>query len=596
MSGGLENDSVGGAGLLMLDDAYEERPGQYRKRGGKSQFVASVLANKTFSGGHDFYDQLGSITSAYEGTGYHILVRALGGTSFVDLGAGVKDFGLASDAAAWFTHFTSSAQVDEEVVFATPSLGPVGKWGGSRKSAYGTGTVHTSSSTTTTTITGIGTSWSANAEAGMYIRINNGTVLDRYFRIRSVESDTALTVDVAPGVSIASGAAVTYVITPVGVVDSKGTNFAGATFPRVNGNCASHQGRLFLGGVYTGTRWLYERVHYSANPADIADTHYVGVDNFHADSYFDVYPGIGGAIRSMVSLSNQEMVIFKENAMFALRGAVELGRPEAGYLDIISPTVGCRGRYSTATTPIGLVWANRDGLWVYDGSSVRNLTSGRVGIYYRENLIDGSSDSPFVSCLGSRIVVQGPTSSHDTLVYDVERDSFSTQTCSMYSPLARTYDSNGALDADVGILYNGVRADDWSDDLTTTNKNDAGSSTTPRLFIRTKPVDIRGNARNGRVSHVFVDGYVADAASDNPTLDVKLHMGEVPQGSNVSTSLESPITVGSVPEGTYDRVHRLRAKSQPAKAAWVEILQANAASDARVTGLEVASVPVNRTR
>jgi hypothetical protein len=86
-------------------------------------------------------------------------------------------------------------------------------YAGSRKvAAYSTGTVATTQSSTT--VTGTGTTWLANADAGMLFSVGNG----RYYVVQSVSSDTVLVLAEPFLEATASGQA--YGLRPVGTTDT----------------------------------------------------------------------------------------------------------------------------------------------------------------------------------------------------------------------------------------------------------------------------------------------------------------------------------------------------------------------------------------
>lgn len=350
---------------------------------------------------------------------------------------------------------------------------------------------------------------------------------------------------------------------------------------------AAHQARLFGAGTRDSTAVSYypHRLIWSGLRSENS-TYFSGATYWHAAAFIDAAPGIGGDPTGLVSYKNM-LLMFRERAVVALRGDVSTDGADLGAsVDVVTDGCGSLSKYGgdPCVTPEGVVFADRRSLWITDGVSVRSMIQGVIASYwrdnpailYRTNYIDG------------RLVVRIYGSSTKTLVFDFMSGSWTTQDCPDYSTFA--YDPTDPSTV-AGFLSAGTRAHDWAADYTTTNKNDP-SGTGPRMKVTTHPIPLggkEGELGRGRVNLVLVNGYVTDAATDNPDFQVKLLYGRkgFETGATSATTLTATVDEGSDDVTTRVPVGGARAKS----CVRVQVEQTAAASDARLYGLGVEYEP-----
>ena len=288
-------------------------------------------------------------------------------------------------------HMTNAG---DEMVMAG-EVGSLYKWGGSLYAPYNAGTVSVASASASASriITGAGTSWSANVQEGQYILISgqaqksNG--FQRAFRITKVVSDTSLEIELSI-YNESSYSGLTYRIQSLAVIESPDGVWNGTDErPRQVGIACYHQGKLFTAGVADhdtayNTVYNFDRIRWSGTLDENANG-FSHLDLWHLDAKADIFPGIGGSIRGLVSMGN-ELVIIKSHGLFRLTGSSTYDGTGAGLaVQVISTEVGANGFNAWEMTSRGLVIASRDGLYLYDGEEVISLTDGRVKRWWENN-------------------------------------------------------------------------------------------------------------------------------------------------------------------------------------------------------------------
>lgn len=578
-SRGMMPDQIGARdSAAMIMDGVVDRAGEVRLRGAKANLatVTDVVPEQPFCGASlspstpigeeaatDHKELLG-FGSRNANSGELLLYLSNdAGSTFTS----VDDVSIAAGSGAFASGSVgerySCAAVGSELVFGpnTPALAvDLLKWSGSTAADYSTGTVSTTASSTT--ITGSGTNWQPGVQIGQYIQIYNatGNLQNRYFRIVGIETDTSLVVDQAPDETRAGCA---YVITSVG--QTRPAEIAGNMRGRVVG---SYQGRLLLADTIeqlTVSSQIdhIERIRYSALPDETFEK-FKGIDYFEENAYLDLYPGVGGRISGFVPVGGSVMV-FKEGALFNISGDLDTTGTDLGARsDVVSGDVGCPSTTGFALTPLGLVWANRDGVWLLSGSSVTSLTEGKVGSVYREKASSINDVFITVSSIGDRIVVQLAAGAN-TFVFDTQRGTWTMQSVGMYSKVLRVRTSSG-ISRDVGgwsANATTARFDNWLTDITASGGTDSGATTTPALKLVTQPIELSdGGLPVGRPSAVYVDGFIREAASTDPYIAVSLLYG----ASGADSGEESAVALAkTITEGTYEDVHRIPVDAGDAK-------------------------------
>jgi len=607
----LSRLGVDGA-LLEANDVVLSRAGEVRKRGGKSLAASGLTAGPTTTAyGHVYNGALfvpnedpvyssvsGRAVTGLETSTAKFYYANSGGTSFGTVPSRTAITGWTGPHATYGSGIGVGAQYlishGDEIIGTGVTACPI-RWAGSVKSAYSTGTISTTAGSRT--VTGSGTTWNTtNIQLGMYLYISDaGSGLNQAtYRVTRISSTTSIEVDRALDASV-SGAS--YLIQAVGRVSAPTGIFNDSTPADVNYPAAtisaSHASRLIVGGTYetlgSGSKLYANRIRWSALASESSGK-FAGSDYWDPSAYIDVHPGIGsGGITAMASIGSS-LVIAKLAGLFVLRGDLATDGSDAGAsVSVISDEVGVESQLGMVATPAGLVIAGPSAAYIYDGASLTDITSPKLGSWWADNEMGNGT---VVSYLDGRVVFQNiDVTSHQTLVWDMRRNIFTTQTAEKYRRILRVRGTGNVL-AEYGFLASGsVEQHDWIGDFSTTNKNDP-SGTSPRMSITTHAAPLGSDPiGQGRVDNVYVNGFVSDAATDNPTLDVTLLYGRV----GTSTAAEAAVTVGSISEGTYDKTSRLNigAANPNYSAARVRIAQANAASDARVYGIALDVEPSN---
>lgn len=169
-----------------------------------------------------------------------------------------------------------------------------------------------------------------------------------------------------------------------------------------NGACY-HQGRLFLanGSKLSWSGTVDETLQLTANGTFASGTSSTSVTTattadwgiefthlslYSASGYLNVFPQIGGDIVGLVSF-NDELLILKRGGLFRMVGSVSYdGASNALDLQCISNSAGPEGHFSWAETPQGIIFTWNDGIWMYDGNELQEISRGTISQSYLENL------------------------------------------------------------------------------------------------------------------------------------------------------------------------------------------------------------------
>lgn len=607
---GLVTDTIGVDGaLLEMNDCWMDRTGEIRKRGGKTALgvvttdmedISKQIWHPSIALGSGRLCAVYLYNAASEVS--RLYTKSVTGESGVwsAIPARVDSTGATPTGAGY-----GGAEVDNMVPHDDEIVVPFGlsadapaRWSGSTKASYRTGTVATTDGSKV--VTGTGTTWSGNVEAGEYLWVTGHSGLkQRSFKIMRVLTNTTLEVDQAPNVSVSGQA---YAINAAGRMSCQSgifcdTSGAETNFP-VAESFAGYQGRIFCGSTRepdgTGYKWWRSRLRWSALPHESAGK-FLGIDYWQPDAYIDVGASGSGEILALIA-TDSELLIFKSSSVYALRGDVASDGTYIGArTDLVSDGLTIATTENIASSRIGVIAAAYDDVYVYSGGRFASLTEGRVRSTYLEFVAATRTAGRRVSATSTRIIIQGYDTSAGntrTLVYDLRQRTWSTQSCDLFNSIIDEGAGNYAIETGIRVPTTAapVTAQEynWSADYATTNKNDGWSAaTTPRMSITTHPINVGlSPLATGRPKEVWLNGYITDAASDNPVLGVTLLQGR----KGTTTGTGSALTVGSVAEGTVDKTARLNvngAFDDAASAIRIRILQANAASDARLYGVSL---------
>lgn len=526
--------------LLKMHDCYQLRTGELVGRGGRvapaSGTTISTSASNVWAGASEakFHSDLGAMVChgvvAATATGVFGVTAATAYDMHTLELTSIDDHWIGGDfSALWKNHGSAclttvagatspfelswqSTLLPNEIVMAGYA-GKLVKWGGSHNAtasaASASGAYWTSG---TNLINGSSTTWATQLEAGMYILLDHASCEDGTsgeqvaLRIQKVVSNTQIAVDRKMNFTLDGTARVPWRATPIAVVQSGGASAQAWNVqdnrPRTIGVCCYHQDRLFTAGVaddqfnsvfdYSASRW-------SGNRASNSQAQYSGIDYWHPAARIEVMPGVGGVIRGMVSMGS-ELVYIKSNALVRLQGVVTDDSAASATLDVITNGVGAQGWQAWKMTKAGLIFAHKEGLHLYDGKSVTNLTIGKVQAYWNAKLSDKSE--LIVNVVGNRVFVSGPRETTSTLVLDLDTGLFNTQS---------TYAQRAAI-----RMHNA--SDEWEGDWGFHEYPAAGGTSTKYSSIHRELIDnpMGGTASGGN------DSYGGGVTAANPRPDVWL--------------------------------------------------------------------------
>lgn len=271
------------------------------------------------------------------------------------------------------------------------------------------------------TITGTTTAFAA-AQEGCYIYINAGTVNERMFRITRVISATSIAVDAPLGATFAG---VGYRISRNCWWSVQAGTFGGGNATTgvsalvntsyLNARCAApHKGRVFAGNtIDNDPGWFPSRVRWSYPFADVSGQ-WRGAERWHTNAYVDVEPGVGGddGIRAVIS-NGVDLLVFKENMVFAVRGDVESdGRDIGAKVERVLETDGLDQGWPIAT-PDGIVFIGKQGLYRIGQGTIENLTE-KGGVQRLFQLIQPKQ----VGYVDSRLFLHGSTDKQAAITQD----------------------------------------------------------------------------------------------------------------------------------------------------------------------------------
>lgn len=105
-------------------------------------------------------------------------------------------------------------------------------------------------------------------------------------------------------------------------------------------------------------------------------------------------PGLGG-MTGMATVGDGQLMLFGAHTAFCISGQLSsesVANPVFSFSDDqVSQNVGCVSAKSIQYTPLGLVFAYTDNLYVYDGSRMRPLLSGSNARYFQNRLAAGDT-------------------------------------------------------------------------------------------------------------------------------------------------------------------------------------------------------------
>jgi hypothetical protein len=362
----------------------------------------------------------------------------------------------------------------------------------------------------------------------------------------------------------------------------------------------AHAGRVFY-GVGAVLRWTSTVI----DPAPGENV----IDSIYPGATLELATANQGQITDMHSIG-ESLIIVCENGILSLNGDVATDGTYLGArIDTLAVNNGARSFSGSTKSNIGVVWGNRDGLWVTNGSSVSNLIDGSALVAWSRLM----TNDLIISSVGNRIIAQD-FSTGNTFIYHIDGGYFVRQGCPVHSqiveyhvdtelntPNPKQYREICILaDIDFTIIdpdftYE-ISVVDWNFDFDlpqyingsvsptyTARTNDPGSTTSPRLSVLTQPLDPGYPFTDNRMNMVLLSGHMRDNV-DPASLQVSLVGG---RGSFID-ELESNVVLEygftSHNVDTTERISIDGIRSTPASRVLVEEI-GNPALDISIYGI-----------
>ena len=191
-------------------------------------------------------------------------------------------------------------------------------------------------------------------------------------RVSSVQSDFAVTLTANAAIDCADEP---YIAFPTGNTVWNGT-FCGGV---------NQLGPGALTAIYAGVQWYANNVLGNANMT----SRLWFTDPFSPDCYdtntdgnwFDIYSSsqANQPIKGLVAVNNA-LLVLKDHETWAVFGQT----PDTFQTKLLDTQDGCLSSMSIQAYGGGAIWAGHEGIKYYSGTSVQNLTEGKLGKYWRD--------------------------------------------------------------------------------------------------------------------------------------------------------------------------------------------------------------------
>jgi hypothetical protein len=243
--------------------------------------------------------------------------------------------------------------------------------------------------------------------------------------------------------------------------------------------------RAWVGNVRKNNKVFDDRIYYS--PVNRFST--------FPDSYFlDIGISDGDSFTALHSLGNR-LLAFKQKKLYVINIS---STSDAGwYLEAEYDGVGCRQQESVCKTPFGICWANDDGVYIFDGTSMpKELSLFLDDKVWRTNQLGSNPAIGYNNKYKQLNVVQNAHNDTDMYVYDFQTQGWSIISFSEGNGMSNFLPS-----------YDGLYVLEYTDTEATNSKTlklitgDAGDKA---LTIKTKDLDFGNPGLVKRVNRVFV--------------------------------------------------------------------------------------------
>lgn len=282
------------------------------------------------------------------------------------------------------------------------------KYRGSTNSNYTTGTI--SVTTGDATITGSGTTWTTttNVEVGEYIQLPDS----KWYKVISITDNTHLEIEVNYFGSSLSGQS--YTISPWGEVQgqlSSATAVASLIRPQSK-YIENHLNRIWALDGNT--------LSFSALDTSVNEEHFNDWDTANNAGTIIIPSGKGDTGTGLYSFAGT-LFIFQRHAIWGIYG----NSPANFELRNISNETGMIDKRSLVEYDRFLLFLSDNGVQIFDGSNLRNLSDGKVN-----GLIDSwaSKVTPVATLWENKYVISytpsGESYNSEALFYDLTRDKW----------------------------------------------------------------------------------------------------------------------------------------------------------------------------
>lgn len=298
--------------------------------------------------------------------------------------------------------------VTNDTLLVVDNSNRIQKYRGSTNANYTTGTISVTNGSAT--VTGSGTTWSTttNAEAGEYIKLPDG----KWYKVTAIGSNTSITIEISYQGSTLSGQ--TYTISPWGEVQGQlNTSTTPSSLIRPTPKyIENHSNRIWALSGNT--------LSFSALDTSITEEHFNDWDSANNAGTIIIPSGNGDTGTGLYSFAGA-LYIFQKHAIWGLYG----NSPANFELRNISNETGLIDKRSLVEYDRVLIFLSTNGLQMFDGSNLRNLSNGKVN-----NLINSwaSLTTPAAVLWQNKYVISytpnGGSTNSEALFYDITRDKF----------------------------------------------------------------------------------------------------------------------------------------------------------------------------
>ena len=235
------------------------------------------------------------------------------------------------------------------------------KFRGSTNANYSTGTITVTNGSAT--IVGSGTSWNTatNAEVGEYIKLPDG----KWYKITAIGNDTSLTIECAYEAGGASGQS--YIISPWGEVQGALSTATGAS-SLVRPTPTFIENHINRVWVADGNS-----LYFSTLDTSIDEENFNDFDTANNAGQINVPSGEGDTITGLYSLNNS-LYVFQRRAIWRIYGT----GPSNFELRNVTNEIGLIDRSTLVEWDNVLLFLSDNGIYMFDGSNLRNLSADTV--------------------------------------------------------------------------------------------------------------------------------------------------------------------------------------------------------------------------